>query len=145
MPALIGVLRPKVPYADIARTPPRSQPSNIGSLSSSNTITIARTDLLHNGRFESTGGGGGQSLTKCSPGTNWSRGSIEVGPFKLMLPWGNQGLQNPNRIRIACRDEAEHPLVKQLAEAKTPRGARPLRTNISPLVIRLVIYRGFPE
>jgi hypothetical protein len=34
--------------------------------------------------------------------------------------------KNTNRIRIACRDEAEHQLVKKVAEAKIGAGARVL-------------------
>jgi hypothetical protein len=35
-----------------------------------------------------------------------------------------------NRIKIACRDEAEHQLVKRVAEANVSRGARVLRDDL---------------
>ncbi|KAJ6168143.1 hypothetical protein N7497_000986 [Penicillium chrysogenum] len=40
--------------------------------------------------------------------------------------------RDTNRIRIACRDEAEHQLVKKVAEAKIGAGARVLRDELYP-------------
>jgi hypothetical protein len=40
-----------------------------------------------------------------------------------------------NRIRIACRDEAEHQLVKQVAEARIGAGARVLRDELYPIKV----------
>lgn len=43
--------------------------------------------------------------------------------------------KNTNRIRIACRDEAEHQLVKEVAEAKIGAGARVLRDELYPIKV----------
>jgi hypothetical protein len=43
--------------------------------------------------------------------------------------------KNTNRIRIACRDEAEHQLVKKVAEAKIGAGARVLRDELYPIKV----------
>ena len=42
---------------------------------------------------------------------------------------------NTNQIRIACRDEDEHLLVKKLAEAKIDAGARVLRDELYPIKV----------
>ncbi|KAM9873891.1 zinc knuckle, partial [Verticillium dahliae] len=42
------------------------------------------------------------------------------------------------RIRIACRNEQEHAMVKQLVEAKLPRGARMLRDELYPVKVDYV-------
>lgn len=43
--------------------------------------------------------------------------------------------KNTNRIRIACRDETEHQLVKEVAEAKIGAGARVLRDELYPIKV----------
>jgi hypothetical protein len=42
-------------------------------------------------------------------------------------------LKNPHRVRIACRDEAKHKMVKQLVEGKLTRGARVLKDDLYPI------------
>ena len=41
--------------------------------------------------------------------------------------------KNPQRVRIACRDEAEHKMVKQTVEANLVQGARVLRDDLYPI------------
>ncbi|KAJ6001113.1 hypothetical protein N7481_001522 [Penicillium waksmanii] len=43
--------------------------------------------------------------------------------------------KNTNRIRLACRDEAEHQLVKKVAGAKIGVGARVLRDELYPIKV----------
>jgi hypothetical protein len=43
--------------------------------------------------------------------------------------------KNTNRIRIACRDEDEHQMVKKVAEAKIGAGARVLRDELYPIKV----------
>jgi hypothetical protein len=43
--------------------------------------------------------------------------------------------RDPNRTRIARRDEAEHQLVKKVAEAKTGTGSRVLRDELYPIKV----------
>jgi hypothetical protein len=52
--------------------------------------------------------------------THWRCRAVTVDP------------KNTNRIRIACRDEDEHQLVKKVAEAKIGAGARVLRDELYP-------------
>jgi hypothetical protein len=54
---------------------------------------------------------------------NWRCRAVTVDP------------KNPNRIRIACRDEAEHQLDKKAAEAKIGAGARVLRDELYPIKV----------
>jgi hypothetical protein len=49
---------------------------------------------------------------------NWQCRAVTVDP------------KNTNRIRIACQDEAEHQLVKKVAEAKIGAGARMLQDEL---------------
>jgi hypothetical protein len=46
------------------------------------------------------------------------------------MPRCHSGPKNTNRIRIACRDEVEHQLVKKVAEAKIGAGVRVLRDEL---------------
>ncbi|KAF6525889.1 hypothetical protein HZS61_011684 [Fusarium oxysporum f. sp. conglutinans] len=41
--------------------------------------------------------------------------------------------KNPHRIRITCRDESEHEIVKRVAEVKLAPGARILRDDLYPI------------
>ena len=41
--------------------------------------------------------------------------------------------KNPHRVRIACRDEAEHKAVKRAVEANLVQGARILRDDLYPI------------
>ncbi|SPJ70278.1 related to reverse transcriptase [Fusarium torulosum] len=41
--------------------------------------------------------------------------------------------KNPHRVRITCRDESEHEIVKRVAETKLAPGARILRDDLHPI------------
>jgi hypothetical protein len=41
--------------------------------------------------------------------------------------------KNPHRVRITCRDESEHEIVKRVAETKLAPGARILRDDLYPI------------
>lgn len=43
--------------------------------------------------------------------------------------------KNTNRIKITCRNEAEHQLVKRVAETKTGAGAHVLRDELYPIKV----------
>lgn len=119
-------------YADVARTPPTSQPSNIRTLSSSNTTPTTLTDTLYctidtsqMAVNENVGPSAGPirraveaEIRTTENYMNWRCRAVTVDP------------KNTNRIRIACRDEAEHQLVKKVAEAKIGAGARVLRDEL---------------
>jgi hypothetical protein len=55
--------------------------------------------------------------------THWRCRAVTVDP------------KNTHRIRIACRDETEHQLVKKVAEAKVGAGARVLRDELYPIKV----------
>jgi hypothetical protein len=124
-------------YADVARTPPTSQPSNIRTLSSFNTTPTTFTDTLYctidtshvadNGNERMSAGPIRGAVEKeiraMENHTNWRCRAVTVDP------------KNTNRIRIACRDEAEHQLVKKVAEATIGAGARVLRDDLYPIKV----------
>ncbi|OKP01715.1 hypothetical protein PENSUB_7253 [Penicillium subrubescens] len=140
--SLRDAISPSVPtgspsYADVARTPPTSHPSNIRTLSSWNTRPTTFTDTLY-----------------CTIDTSKMADSdnerISVGPIRAAVEteirtmenhthWRCRAVtvdpKNINRIRIACRDEAEHQLVKKVAEAKIGAGARVLRDELYPIKV----------
>lgn len=126
---------PRLSYADVARTPPTSHPSNVQTLSSFNTTLSNFTNTLY-----------------CTIDT--SRVEAEVsdqasaGAIRTMVENGMRNEQdnatwrcravtmdprNPHRIRIACRDEDEHKTVKQTVEANLVQGARILRDDLYPI------------
>lgn len=53
----------------------------------------------------------------------------------MALSRGTVGPRNTNRIKIACRNEAEHQLVKKVVEAKIGAGARVLRDELYPIKV----------
>jgi hypothetical protein len=124
-------------YADIARTPPTSQPSNIRTLSSFNPTPTTLTDTLYCTIDTSNVADNGDERMSAGPiraavekeirtienHTNWRCRAVTVDP------------KNTNRIRIACRDEAEHQLVKKAAEATIGAGARVLRDDLYPIKV----------
>ncbi|KAJ6114720.1 hypothetical protein N7486_000498 [Penicillium sp. IBT 16267x] len=124
-------------YADVARTPPLSQPSNIRTLSTSNTTPTTFTDMLYctietskmtESESEKISAGSIRAtieteIRTMDDHTHWRCRAVTVGP------------RNTNRIRIACRDEAEHQLVKKAAEAKIGAGARVLRDELYPIKV----------
>ncbi|KAJ5264619.1 hypothetical protein N7505_007412 [Penicillium chrysogenum] len=124
-------------YADVARTPPTSYPSNIRTLSWSNTIPTTFTDTLYctidtsrmvNNENEKMPAGPIRAAVETEirtmeEHTHWRCRAVTVDP------------KNTHRNRIACRDEAEHQLVKQVAEAKIGGGARVLRDELYPIKV----------
>lgn len=124
-------------YADVARTPPTSQPSNIRTLSSFNTTpttfpdtlycTIDTSNVADNGNERMSAGPIRAAVEKevrtMENHTNWRCRAVTVDP------------KNTNRIRIACRDETEHQLVKKVAEATIGAGARVLRDDLYPIKV----------
>lgn len=100
-------------YADVARTPPLSHPSNIRTLSTLNTNPTTPTDTLYctidtsklaETENERTSAGSIRAAVETEirvteDHSHWRCRAVTVDP------------KNTNRIRIACRDEAEHQLV----------------------------------
>ena len=124
-------------YADITHTPPSSQPSNIRTFSSLNTTPTTFTDTLYctidtsrmaDNENDRTSAGSIRAAVENGVRTvpnhvNWRCRAVTVDP------------KNANRIRIACRDEAEHQLVKNVAETNIGAGARVLRDELYPIKV----------
>jgi hypothetical protein len=104
---------PSPSYADIARTPPTSQPSNVRTLSSFNTTPSTFTDILY-------------CTIDTSKMANTENDKKSAGPIRAAVEkeiramdnhgnWRCRAVtvdpKNTNRIKIACRDETEHKLV----------------------------------
>jgi hypothetical protein len=64
-----------------------------------------------------------QTIRTTKDQENWRCRAVTVDP------------KRENRIKIACRDEAEHQLVKRVAEANVGRGARVLRDDLYPIKV----------
>lgn len=140
--SLRDAISPSVPtgspsYADVARTPPLSHPSNIRTLSTSNTTPTTFTDTLYctidTSRMAENGN------ERMSAGPIRTTVETEIRKMEDHIHWRCRAVtvdpKNTNRIRIACRDEAEHQLVKKVAEAKIGAGARVLRDELYPIKV----------
>jgi hypothetical protein len=140
--SLRDAISPPVPtgspsYADVARTPPTSQPSNIRTLSSSNTTPTTFTDTLY--CTIDTSKMADNENERMSAGRIRAVVETEIRTMEGHMHWRCRAVtvdpKNTNRIRVACRDEAEHQLVKRVAEAKIGTGARVLRDELYPIKV----------
>ena len=127
---------PSPSYADVARTPPDSLPSNLRTVSVSATPS-SMTDTLYctvdGSNIEE------KEKDKVSPGS--IRREIE----KEMLnsagseTWRSvavtRDLRNDARIRVTCRNESEMALVMAAAERTKISGARVLRDQWYPVKV----------
>lgn len=92
-------------YADVARTPPTSQPSNIRTLSSFNTTPTTFTDTLYCTIDTSKVADNGNDWTSAGP----TRAAVEkeIRTRESHANWRCRAVtvdpKNTNRIRIACR------------------------------------------
>lgn len=124
-------------YADIARMPQAGQLSNTRQA----TMTTPPTPIdmvfctIDTSRMEDEQG---EQLT---PGAIRTLTEGEVRVDQSQSKWRCLAVtKDPKkpRIRIACRNEQEHAMVKQLVEAKLPRGARMLRDELYPVKVDYV-------
>lgn len=124
-------------YAQIARTPPESQPSNLRSLSSMNTTPTSMTDTLYctvdTSRVEE------EDKSKAQPGAIRQAIEQELRKSEDRKTWrcvaATKDPRNTARIRITCRNEVELQLVKEAAEKSAVAGARVLRDQLYPVKI----------
>lgn len=124
-------------YADIARTPPESRPSNLPSLSSMNTTPSTMTDTLYctidTSRVEE------EDKDKAQPGTIRQEIEREIRTETGYEHWRCTAVikdpRNTARIRVTCRDETELQLVKQAAQKTSAPGARIMRDQLYPVKI----------
>ena len=121
---------PRASYAEVARTPPGSVPSNIRSLSSANTTD--GTDILYctvdTSRIDDPSAGVIRSMIETE-----IRAKLDQANWRCRAVTLDR--KNSHRVRVACRNEEEHCLVKQVAEDKTPHGARVLRDELYPVKV----------
>lgn len=124
-------------YADVARTPPTSHPSNIRTLSATHTAPSTFTDTLY--CTIDTSKMINNESEKMSAAPIRAAVETEIRTMENHMHWRCRAVtvdpKNTNRIRIACRDEAEHQLVKKVAEAKIGGGARVLRDELYPIKV----------
>ena len=124
-------------YADVARTPPTSHPSNIRTLSTSNTTPTTFTDTLY--CTIDTSRMADDERERMSAGPIRAAVETEIRTMENYMHWRCRAVtvdpKNTNRIRIACRDETEHQLVKKVAETKVGAGARVLRDELYPIKV----------
>lgn len=124
-------------YADVARTPPSSRPSNIQTLSSMNTTPTTMTDTLYctvdTSRLEENDKG------KTGPGAIRQAIEKEVRTTDGQETWRCLAVtadpRNPERIRVTCRDEAELRRVKHAATKTGTPGIRVLRDQLYPVKV----------
>ena len=140
--SLRDAISPSVPtgspsYADVARSPPLSHPSNIRTLSTSNTTPTTLTDTLY--CTIDTSKMAENENERISAGPIRAAVETEIRTMEGRMHWRCRAVtmdpKNTNRIRIACRDEVEHQLVKKVAEAKIGPGARVLRDELYPIKV----------
>jgi hypothetical protein len=128
---------PSRSYAEIARTPPPSQPSGIRTLSSRNTAPSSFTDTLFctidTSRVEEKEKGNVQvaGIRKAI--------ETEVRTQENMENWRCAAVvkeaRNQDRVRVICRDESEAKIVKDAAQKITVPGVRVLRDQLYPVRI----------
>ncbi|KZL80729.1 hypothetical protein CI238_11357 [Colletotrichum incanum] len=110
---------PQTSYAEIARTPPTSQPSNVQTLSSMNTTPSTFTNTLFCTVDTSPVDVGDKP--KVTAGSVRAAIEAEMKTRKGDTSWRCKAVtvdgRNANSIKIVCRDEEEHQGVKQVAEA----------------------------
>jgi uncharacterized coiled-coil protein SlyX len=126
---------PSRSYAEIARTPPSSQPSGIRTLSSQNTTPSTLTDTLFctidTSRVEDKEKGKVQvaDIRKTIEAEIQRRGSKENWRCAAVV----KEARNPHRVRVICRDESETQLVKEAAQKISVPGVRVLRDQLYPV------------
>ncbi|KGQ02586.1 Retrovirus-related Pol polyprotein from type-1 retrotransposable element R1 [Beauveria bassiana D1-5] len=128
-------------YAEIARTPPGSTPSNIRTLSSGMTTPSTATDTLF-------------CTIDCSRVTVEDSHKVTAGEIRSTLEramrtekesatWRCRAVtrdpKDTSRFRVMCRNEEEQQKIKQLVEAKLPEGTRVLRDELHRIRVDNVV------
>ena len=124
-------------YADVARTPPSSQPSNVQTLTSMGTIPSAMTDTLY--CTIDTSRMGEEDKSKVHPGSIRKAIEEEIRTTDGHANWRCAAVikdsRNAERVKVACRDEAELHRVKEAAQKTAPPNARVLRDQLYPVKV----------
>jgi hypothetical protein len=118
-------------YAEVARTPPSSQPSNLRTFSGSMTPSTI-TDTIY--CTIDTSRVGEEDKPKAQLAAVRQAIEKEIRETERRETWRcvavTKDPKNINRIRVTCRDEAELQKVKEAAQKTAARGARLLRDQL---------------
>jgi hypothetical protein len=128
---------PSPSYAEVARTPPNSWPSNLRTLTSMGTTPSRMTDTLYCTIDRSRVGEEDRSMAH--PGAIRKAIEKEVRTGEGQDKWRCAAVirdaRNTERIRIACRNEAELQKVKGAAQKAAVEGVRVLRDQLYPVKV----------
>ena len=128
---------PSPSYAEVARTPPDSLPSNVRTLSSLRTTPSTMTDTLYCTVDTSRVGEGERS--KVQPGAVRKAIEEEIRTVEGQANWRCAAVirdaRNTERIKILCRDEVELQQVKEAAQKTAAEGVRVLRDQLYPVKV----------
>ena len=128
---------PQPSYANVARTPPLSQPTDLPTLSSMHTTPSSFTDTLH-------------CTVDTSRVEEGDRQKAQIGAIRQAIEnevrekeghetWRCAAVvkdaRNADRIKVICRNETELQLVKEAAERTAVPGARVLRDQLYPVKV----------
>lgn len=124
-------------YADVARTPPSSQPSNVRTLTSMGTTPSKLNDTFYctidTSRVQE------EQKNKANPGMIRKSIEDEIRTMDGHADWRCAAVirdaRNTDRIRISCRDEAELRRVKETAQKVVAAGSRVLRDQLYPVKV----------
>jgi hypothetical protein len=128
---------PSPSYAEVARTPPNSWPSNLRTLTSMATTPSRMTDTLYctidTLRVRQ------EDKSKAHPGAIRKAIEEEIRTMEGQEKWRCAAVirdaKNTERIRIACRDETELQRVKGAAQRTAVEGAQILRDQLYPVKV----------
>ena len=124
-------------YAAIARTPPKSQPSNLPSFSSRSLTPSTMTDTLY--CTIDTTGVKEEDKNRAQPGMIREAIEKEMRSVADKENWRCTAVtrdpRNVARIRVTCRDESELQLVKEATQKVAAPGVRVLRDQLYPVKV----------
>lgn len=124
-------------YAEVARTPPSSRPSNVRTLTSMGTTPSRMTDALY--CTIDTSRVGEEERSKAQPGAIRKAIEEEIRTMEGQEHWRCVAVikdaKNHDRIRVTCRDETELQRIKKAAEKTAVMGVRVLRDQLYPVKV----------
>jgi hypothetical protein len=133
----LQISSPSPSYAEVARTPPNSSPSNVQTLTSMGTTPSRMTDTLY--CTIDTSRVGEEDKNRTQPGPIRKAVEEEIRTIEGQDRWRCAAVtrdgRNTERIKIVCRDEAELQRVKEAAQKVAAEGARVLRDQLYPVKV----------
>jgi myosin heavy subunit len=123
---------PQRSYADVTRLTPFSPHNDSRTLAASPNPTDVFSCTIDVSRL-------GEDEVRLSAGTiratveNQVRSELDNPTWRCRAV--TKDPKNPHRVRVTCRDESEHEIVKRVAETKLAPGACILRDDIYPIKV----------